>query len=633
MKNLYLFSLMLLCSLGSYAQCITNGNFEGTLVQLNDAYDFRTRNGGFDVLDCNIITPLGGATGFGSPNATQNTLTSVATLVTGTGNDPILANSNIFIPMVHPGGNASIKLGDYPPATTAPGGTVTTMQQTFTPTSTVISFFFSLILEDSHQGTVDQPFFTARIYDGAGNIINSNPFCITADPGNTDLFSLVPGTSILYTNWRCGRLNIPEIYLDEELTIEFVVTDCGQTAHFGTVYIDDITCDAACANPPLGFIELDPAQYNCPTGTIDICGVFSSPTGTVSQTFTLDVMQGNTIVATLSNPQINGDTFCFSLNPAVLDPGEGFELSVTGDFLMSSSFVYTLLDQSSVPGTDLIINLVNPSDATFSGNILSWPDVADTYQLEFVSDGACCPGWPYGEESTYSVTLNVNQIDLFNEVTAQMGAKCFRWRIRTGDCPNWSDWCCISPHGPFEGSQWGNPLDECYPEGCIPTMHATLTEVAAIIEEREDWITAENTIAATANVTYQAGNYVELQEGFNTVTGAVFLGIIDDCSDTAPKSFKYTFIENIKSCIHDGEKLTFGSIQNFTAYPNPTKGQVTLTFDTKISVFTVMDINGKVLMKVENDNPNQITLDLSKLAPGTYLISGDGIPAQKIIKN
>ena len=52
--------------------------------------------------------------------------------------------------------------------------------------------------------------------------------------------------------------------------------------------------------------------------------------------------------------------------------------------------------------------------------------------------------------------------------------------------------------------------------------------------EVSDWITATNTtIVDTADVTYDARNYIELNTGFVTEPGAVFLAFIDGC-DTIP---------------------------------------------------------------------------------------------------
>lgn len=632
MKNLYLFSFLLLSSLGSYAQCISNGGFEGSLTQVNADYVFTTREDGFDVLNCNIDTSTGFSNDF---SANPNSFTSKATRVTGTGFDPILAGYSINVTRVHTG-IAAIRLNNNPVSGQA-DGTVTTMSQSFTASSSVISFFFSLIVEDAHldDSPQDQPFFTARIYNADGDIINTNEFCITANPDNP-VFTLVPGTIILYTDWQCGRLNIPDEYIDQVLTIEFVVTDCGQFQHFGTVYIDDITCDASCENPPLGYIELDPVQYNCPTEAINVCGTFSEPLDSTLQDITLEIIQNNVIIQTLNNPQIVGNTFCFSVDPYSLGTMGAFELFVTGEFLMSNNFVHVLFDQSSVPGVDLMFSSINPSDASVTGNILSWPDISDTYEIEFVSDNTCCPGGG-AVSGSYSITLSTNQIDLTIVETA-LQSKCFRWRIRTEECSNWSEWCCLAYDNAnqFPEANYGNLLEEiCYPEGCVPTLHATFTETGNLFEQRDVWITAVNTIDATANVTYQAGEFVELQPGFNTVTNAVFLAHIADCIEETFAAKKLTFTNSGKEeySYEYEQEINQQGLNGFTVYPNPTNGKLTVTFESKVSSFSIIDITGKQLMTVNNNNPNEITLDLTGLAPGVYFLSADGMPIQKIIKN
>lgn len=74
---------------------------------------------------------------------------------------------------------------------------------------------------------------------------------------------------------------------------------------------------------------------------------------------------------------------------------------------------------------------------------------------------------------------------------------------------------------------------QAYGQFCPPN-HAFNNEVHTNIDyQAVDWITAANT-KTIGDVTYKAGNYIELNEGFMTDNNAVFLAFIDGC-DTIPE--------------------------------------------------------------------------------------------------
>ena len=573
MKNLYLFIIAFTLCISGYSQCITNGNFEAGAAGIN-AFNYTLNadndpNNSFFISSCEVDTD-----GFFSINATQIMNQTNATLVQA-GNDPTTG-----IPMVH-NGNFAMKLNDNDGE-----AEITTMSQIFTPQAGTISFFYSLIVEVAHPGTPQQAFFSTRIYDVAtGNIINNNNICIEANTNNP-IFSNSNG--LLTTDWRCGMIGIPDEYIGHEVRLEFIITDCGAGAHSGTVYIDDITCGINCNNPAFGFLQLNPTQNNCPNQPFTVCGNFILPDRcNTSPDLILEIIKDGETIASLTNAQINGNTFCFTVDPSNFgaNPNGGYEFNLTGNFTLDNGFVLTLFDSSSVPGSDVSFG-VSPEDATVNGNILSWPDVSSSYTLEFVADGTCCPGQPAPSSPiSYTVTTTVNQFDL-DLVINELSYKCFRWRILT-DCGGWSDWCCLAS----SSDTYENLLhDVCYPEGlelCLPNYHAVITENGYSFEQREQWITAENTIQSNAEVTYQAGDYVELQPGFNTVTGTTFLAQIEGCVPeltVTTTSAKMVYEEEF-----DDNQIR-ESYNGFTVYPNPTSGTITVQFETNVNEFSVYDI-------------------------------------------
>ncbi|MUV04909.1 T9SS type A sorting domain-containing protein [Flavobacterium rakeshii] len=626
MKSLYTTIATLLLCISGYSQTLQNGGFEtGNYT----GYSFTVQNGGFQVTQCNANT-----NGYSTltPSTTNNNFNSNATLVTGSGNDATLAAQNIFVPIVN-SGNFSLKLNNN-----SGGGTIATMSQNFLTTSSVISFDFSLIVEDLHQSQpAIQPFFTVRAYNLNDEIISNNNLCITADPTNP-IFSIIEGTEIEYTGWKCGRITIPDEYVGQEIRLEFVMSDCGLSAHLGTVYIDNITNDASCNNPVYGFLQLNPVEYNCPNQSFNVCGNYILPENcNTPPSLTLEITQNGNIVSTLTNAQTNGNTFCFNvnLNDFGANPNGDYEFNLIGDFTLNNNnggYILTLFDSSSVPGADVNFG-INPEDATVNGSILSWPDTSTGYTLEFVADGTCCPDMPAPiSPISYTVTTTDNQFDL-DIVVSELSYKCFRWRILSEDCGSWSDWCCLAV---APGNTYENLLDDCYPNGlefCLPSYHAVITENGISFEQREQWITAENTIQNQAEVTYQAGDYLELQPGFNTVTGAVFLAQIEGCvpeltvTTTASRTAYY---EEEKE---SDESQIRESFNGFTVYPNPTNGSITVKFENSVNQFGIYDVTGKQLISIPNTTNHETQIDLSNLAPGIYFLTADGAPIQKIVKN
>lgn len=57
------------------------------------------------------------------------------------------------------------------------------------------------------------------------------------------------------------------------------------------------------------------------------------------------------------------------------------------------------------------------------------------------------------------------------------------------------------------------------------------------------------------------------------------------------------------------------------AYPNPTSGLISITSEQQISSYKIIDMNGKILRKNKNINENIVTIDISDLENGFYIIA------------
>ena len=82
--------------------------------------------------------------------------------------------------------------------------------------------------------------------------------------------------------------------------------------------------------------------------------------------------------------------------------------------------------------------------------------------------------------------------------------------------------------------------------------------------------------------------------------------------------------------------ISFDSIDavaqsKLSAYPNPTKGNVTITNEQAINRVQLFDITGKLLYEVTGINRQEYNMDISGFEDGVYLLNVDGV-SKKLIK-
>jgi len=363
-------------------QTCTNGDFETNTAGYtfwSDAYPQPATGTGF-FQSCSMPTAAN-ATNMVTPSV--NNFGSTITLISSTSPgyqqyDPTLASLGVNVPTLNTnGGTQSIKLNN---ANGFGSSDVTTMSRYFPVINqSTIDFNFSLIMDNKPaHGQPIQPFFRVRVYDQNNNIVDE--ICIIANPDNCLFNTLVIGSNrrVLYTGWICARLNVGEI-LNQPGTIEFTVSDCEPSAHFGTVYVDNI-CGFTCAVPQLGALSTDPTNFNCPdmTGTtpIQVCGTYQPPVNAVLNTISLNIMQNNVVIGTMAAPTtLTASTYCFNVNPSLFgaNPSGDFEFQVNGTFNVNcpaGTFVYDISDNSANIGPDVTFDncceatllLVSPVD-------------------------------------------------------------------------------------------------------------------------------------------------------------------------------------------------------------------------------------------------------------------------------
>ena len=366
----------------SVQQSCVNGDFENGTAGYTFWSDAHPQPASGTAFFLSCATPTA-PTVLNAVTPANNDLNAAVTLIDNTSPgytqyDPTLAGLGVNIPTLFPsGGNKCIKLNNEQGFGSSD---ITTVSRYFPNINQeTIDFNFSLIMDNKPaHGQPIQPFFRVRVLDQFNNVVDE--ICIIANPDNC-LFNVIYVSNnrrVLYTDWICARLNVGEI-LNQPGTIEFTVSDCQPSAHFGTVYIDNI-CGSVCAAPRLGALNTNATNINCPdtigNTPIQVCGTFQAPLNATLSSISLDITQNGTVIGTVNAPtQLTANTFCFTVLPSMFgaSPTGNFEFQIDANFNVNcpaGTFIYTISDNSANIGPDVTfidcclptLTLASPAD-------------------------------------------------------------------------------------------------------------------------------------------------------------------------------------------------------------------------------------------------------------------------------
>ncbi len=366
----------------SVQQSCVNGDFENGTAGYTFWSDAHPQPASGTAFFLSCATPTA-PTVLNAVTPANNDLNAAVTLIDNTSPgytqyDPTLAGLGVNIPTLFPsGGNKCIKLNNEQGFGSSD---ITTVSRYFPNINQeTIDFNFSLIMDNKPaHGQPIQPFFRVRVLDQFNNVVDE--ICIIANPDNC-LFNVIYVSNnrrVLYTDWICARLNVGEI-LNQPGTIEFTVSDCQPSAHFGTVYIDNI-CGSVCATPRLGALNTNATNINCPdtigNTPIQVCGTFQAPLNATLSSISLNITQNGTVIGTVNAPtQLTANTFCFTVLPSMFgaSPTGNFEFQIDANFNVNcpaGTFIYTISDNSANIGPDVTfidcclptLTLASPAD-------------------------------------------------------------------------------------------------------------------------------------------------------------------------------------------------------------------------------------------------------------------------------
>jgi hypothetical protein len=327
-------------------QCI-NGGFEDNGGSVN-GYSFAHDkiSTGWSIFNNNPTTPI-----TASP-------TAYATLVDNSTPDPAVG-----IPRVNTGTRA-IRIGN-PYSTELYLYHVTKMRRTFTVNESSISFAFALVLQDGgndHVSNNKNPYYQVKLFNNNNQPIFTRN--VMANPTNP-LFQKING--ILYTNWLCENISTASV-MGQTVTLEIIVSDCGQGAHWGYGYFDDF-CGFTCTTPSFNpGITLNPLPRDCPKFPLPISGNITLPTNASFTNVTLQVLDtSNNVVSTKIITTAPAGVFSTTLDYSDFYPSGP---NSNQDFNIRATLNYTI---SGIPQTPVVINNTNPPGPDVSFKNCSTP--------------------------------------------------------------------------------------------------------------------------------------------------------------------------------------------------------------------------------------------------------------------
>jgi hypothetical protein len=157
---------------------------------------------------------------------------------------------------------------------------------------------------------------------------------------------------------------------------------------------------------------------------------------------------------------------------------------------------------------------------------------------------------------------------------------------------------------------------------CIPTL-VTAAPIAGLVQQQtSDWIKATNVLTgSTARGIYHAGNYVELNPGFETMSSSEFSAYVLGCTNT------YVYRDPDAGLVYADDPMEKNEISlvkvdatEVVLFPNPGSKNVTVTSGSVITSIKIYSMDGKQ-MYYQRTNTKKEDLDVSRLANGIYLIS------------
>lgn len=108
------------------------------------------------------------------------------------------------------------------------------------------TYSYALVLDDA-KGHKGRPYFYADVRDQDNQIVPCSDIKYTAD--QTIYTDLIESGSVFYKDWTNQTVDLSS-HIDEEVTVNFITSDCDQGGHYGYAYLD-----LSCSNLSIEILE------------------------------------------------------------------------------------------------------------------------------------------------------------------------------------------------------------------------------------------------------------------------------------------------------------------------------------------------------------------------------------------
>ncbi len=301
------------------------------------------------------------------PNYNQQTigLPSPQHMITsGAGTDPCGG-----FPLVAPGGNFSVRLGDG--QTTGYGGG--TIEQTFNVSAANANFTYqyAVVVQDAGAGHAnwEQPFFKVEMWDCNNNVINCGNYLVVGGPNIPNFFNNGPcGALVYYRPWTTVNVDL-SAYIGSCVRIKFTSGDCCYGGHYGYAYID-ASCVPMQVSGNDSICVGQTTTLSAPPGS----GSYSWNTGATTQNITVSPTTTTVYTVTMSsiaNPNcltvITDTVFVFpspfpAFTPNLNQSCSGGTVNFTNNTTGATSYTWNFGDGSPLS------NQQNPTHNYIPGN-------------------------------------------------------------------------------------------------------------------------------------------------------------------------------------------------------------------------------------------------------------------------
>ena len=137
-------------------------------------------------------------------------------------------------PMVAPGGNFSLRLGNN-----INGGEADRIEQTFfvTPANANFQYKYAVVFQDPGHIPAQQPAFQIEMRDSLGGQVPCTFYNVVAGGGIPGFFNSITQPGVVYKPWSTVMVDLTA-YIGQNITIRFTTYDCALGGHFGYAYLD-----------------------------------------------------------------------------------------------------------------------------------------------------------------------------------------------------------------------------------------------------------------------------------------------------------------------------------------------------------------------------------------------------------